>query len=110
MSPWLNILEGGLSLVAGAVLCYLLLWWKDRNLKHARSMEAEAMLTKARSEAEVIVRDARLAATEEARTLRQETEQSFAARRTERAELEKRLSEREVLINSQLERIVEAEK
>lgn len=110
MSPWLNILEGVVSLVAGAVLCYLLLWWKDRNLKHARAMEADAMLTKARSEADVIVRDARLAATEEAKALREETEKSFTVRRTERAELEKRLSEREVLINSQLERIVEAEK
>src|SRR5262249_10955179 len=38
------------------------------------------------------------------------TEKSFAARRVERAELEKRLGEREVLINSQLERIVDAEK
>jgi ribonuclease Y len=110
MSSWLNIVEGAVSLVAGAVLCYLLLWWKDRNLKRARAMEAEAMLTKARSEAEVIVRDARLAATEEARALREATEKSFADRRAERTELEKRLSEREVLINSQLERIIESEK
>src|SRR4029077_1220769 len=40
----------------------------------------------------------------------EEMEQSFTARRQERAELEKRLSEREGLINSQLEKIVEAEK
>src|ERR1044071_8312977 len=100
MSSWLNILEGALLLAGGAVLCYLLLWWKDRSIKRARAMEAEVMLTKTRSEAEVILRDARAAAAEEARLLREETEKSFSARRAERAELEKRLSEREVLINS----------
>jgi len=110
MSFWLNILEGALLLAAGAALCYLLLWWKDRSIKRAGAMEADAMLTKARSEVEVILRDARLAAADEARNLREETEKSFASRRTERAELEKRLSQREVLLNSQLERIVEAEK
>src|SRR5262245_46919786 len=110
MSSWLNILEGALLLAGVAVLCYLLLWWKDRGIKRARAMEADAMLTKARSEAEVILRDARLAAADEAKSLREETEKSFASRRAERAELEKRLGEREVLINSQLERIVEAEK
>jgi len=110
MSFWLNILEGALLLAAGAALCYLLLWWKDRSIKRAGAMEADAMLTKARSEVEVILRDARLSAAEDARNLREETEKSFASRRTERAELEKRLSQREVLLNSQLERIVEAEK
>src|SRR5205823_5277275 len=64
----------------------------------------------ARREADNIIRDARLTANEEALKLREQIEQSFASRRTERAELERRLSEREVLINSQLERMVEAEK
>ena len=88
----------------------MLLWWKDRNLKEAKKLEADALLAKARSEAEVISRDAKLAANAEAMKLRAEIEQSFAARCAERAELEKRLSERESLINSQLERLVEAEK
>src|ERR1041385_6421939 len=110
MSAWLNILEGALLLVAGALLSFLFLWLKDRSVKRARAVEAHAVLDKARSEAEIIVRDARLAGAEEAKKLRDEVEQTFAARRQERIELEKRLSEREGLINSQLEKIVEAEK
>jgi len=97
-------------MAAGAGLCLLLVWWKDRNLKRTSTLEAESLLGKARSEAEIIVRDARLAANEDALKLREQLEQSFAARRAERAELERRLSEREILINSQLERIVEGEK
>ncbi len=42
--------------------------------------------------------------------MREESEQSFVSRRAERAELERRLSEREALIDSQLQRMVEAEK
>jgi ribonuclease Y len=110
MSSWVNIFIGAGMAIAGAALCYLLLWWKDRNLKKASACEAEALLARARSEAELVVQNARLAASEEARKLRDELEQSFAARRAERADLERRLSERESLINSQLERILEAEK
>lgn len=110
MSSWVNILAGAVLLAAGAILSYVGLWLKSRGLRKARELEIEAILTKARNEAEIIVRDARLAANDETRKLREETENSFAARRTERAELERRLGEREALINSQLERIVEAEK
>ena len=110
MSSLANIVEGVLLLAAGAALSYVFLWRKDRNLQKAHRFEAEANLAKARSEAENIVRDARLAASEDARKLREEIEQSFAARRAERAELEKRLSEREALINSQLQRVLESEK
>lgn len=97
-------------MVAGAVLSYLLLWWRGHSFKKVKRLEAQAMVEKARGETEVIIRDARLAANEEALKLRQEMEQSFAARRAERTELERRLSERESLINSQLERVVETEK
>jgi ribonuclease Y len=110
MSFWPNILTGAILIAAGALICLGLVWWKERNLKNARRLEDEAILAKTRSEAEAVLRDARLAAVEEARKLREETEQSFSSRRAERAELEKRLTEREGLINTQLERVVEAEK
>jgi ribonuclease Y len=109
MTFWFKILELTAMLAMGATACYLLLWWRDRSLKRVRMLENEALLAKANSEAEVILRDARLAANQEATQLRQQIEDSFAPRRLERAELEKRLSERETLINSQLQRIVEAE-
>src|SRR6266700_3099990 len=109
MSFLSNIFADAVLLVAGAALCYVLLWWKDRALKKIKNLEAQARLDQARSEAEMILRDARLSANQEALKLREQDEQSFAVRRAERAELERRLSERETLINSQLQRIVEAE-
>ena len=95
---------------AGAALCYLLLWWKERSLRDAKKLEAEALVTKARTEVEAVAARARLAANQEALQLREEIEKSFAARRAERVELERRLGEREALINSQLERVVETER
>jgi ribonuclease Y len=105
-----NIFEGGALFAAGAVLCFIAVRWKDRNSKKAAAFEAEALREKARNEAEKITRDARLAASEEALKLREQMDQSFAARQAERAEQKRRLSERESLINSQLERMVQAEK
>src|SRR5947209_4339295 len=102
--------EGAGFLLAGAVLCYGFLWWKDRNAKKIQTIEAQSILEKSRRDAETVVRDARLAANEEALKIREATEQSFAARRQERAELERRLGERETLINTQLEKLVQVEK
>jgi ribonucrease Y len=110
MREWETILGHGALVGAGAALSWLLLWWKSaREKKHHRS-QADRDLACARAQADKIVQDARLEANEQALKLIEKTEQSFAARRTERAELEKRLSERELLINSQLERLVDAEK
>src|SRR3954468_13185277 len=99
-----NIVEGAAFFAVGAVLSFAVLWWRERTLKKARALETETLLDRARSEAELLKRDARATANEEALKLRQEVEQSFATRRTERAESERRLAEREALINSQLER------
>ena len=110
MSLWVNIVEHGVVAAMGATLCYLLLWWKGRDLRKLTALEAEALLTKAKTEAEIITRDARLAANEETAKLRNQADQALAARRAERLELEKRLAERETLINSQLTRLLEVEK
>jgi ribonuclease Y len=110
MKLLLNMVEEAALVAVGALLCYLLLWWKGRNLNKVKSLEAEALLVKARTEAEIVTRDAKLAANEEALKLRQEAEQAMTSRRAERLELERRLTERETLINSQLTRIVEGEK
>jgi ribonuclease Y len=106
-----NILvEGGGFFIAGVALCFVFLWWKERNAKKLESLEAQSILEKAKRDADAIIRDSRLAANEEALKLRETTEQSFAARRQERVLSEQRLSEREVLINTQLEKLVESEK
>jgi ribonuclease Y len=109
MSSWAYILREAGLVLAGAVTCYLLLWWKHRTVKETRLREAETILEKAQSEAEGLLRDARLAASADALKLREDTEASFVARRVERAESERRLADREALINSQLQRLVENE-
>ncbi len=110
MSPLVTtIVQDGALATAGGALCYLLLWWRDRNVKEAKAMEAEALLAKARSEAEAVLVNARVTANQEAVKLRAELDGSFTARLAERAELEQRLGERENLINSQLQRVVESE-
>ena len=105
-----NIFEGAAFFAAGAMICFALLWWRERNLQKAKLLETQALLDKARNEAEIIKRDASAAANQQALKLREQIEESFAARRAERAESERRLAEREALINSQLQQMMEAEK
>jgi ribonuclease Y len=105
-----NIFEGAALFAAGAVICFALLWWRERNLRQAKSLEAQALLDKARNDAEIARRDAIAGANQEGIKLREQIEQSFAERRAEWAESERRLAERESLINSQLQQMMEAEK
>jgi len=109
MTSLVNIVQDGGLATAGGALCYLLLWWKDRNLKEARRLEAEALLVKARNEAQALLGSARVTANQEALKLREELDRSFSARCAERDELGRRLGEREALINSQLQQVVDAE-
>jgi ribonuclease Y len=105
-----NIFESAVPAAAVAVTLFALFWWWERKLQRAKSLEQQAILDKARSEAEIIKRDASAKASQEALKLREQIEESFAARRAERAESERRLGEREALINSQLQQMMEAEK
>ncbi|MDB6066824.1 MAG: 2,3 cyclic-nucleotide 2-phosphodiesterase [Pedosphaera sp.] len=104
-----NIFVGTGYFFAGVVLCFVFLWWKDRNARALQTIKGQSILEKSKRDAEAIIRDARLIANEEALKLREKTEQSFDARRQERAELERRLSDRETLLNAQLEKIVQSE-
>ena len=96
--------------LAGALIGYWLLRWKDRNLRAVHAIKEQAILENARRQAENISREARLQANEEALKLREETERSFVARRQTTTEAEKRLVERKALINRQLEHMVLEEK
>ena len=105
-----DIFGAAMGLTAGAVLCYLLLAWGNRRAEAAEAREAHSVLEHARQEAEAIIHGARLAASEEAAKLRDQAEQSLAGRRAENVAQDRRLSEREALLNSQLTRIIELEK
>ena len=101
---------GAAGVAAGALVGYWLWRWKERNLRAARAFNEQSILDNARREAEAIVREARLKANEESVKLRQQIEDSLAAQRLQISEAEKRLTEREALINRQLERLVQEEK
>src|SRR5688572_6105876 len=109
MSLVWNIAGAAICLAAGAGLCYLLLSRKNQRAKRAEARESGSIIERARREAESITRNATLRASEDAAKLRTEVEQSLAERRTENAAQERRLSEREALLNSQLTRILESE-
>jgi ribonuclease Y len=103
-------LEHAGLVLSGGVMCYLFLLWRKRKTGRAGTLAAQSLVDQAKREADTLLRDARLAASEETLKSREQNDQALAARRAERLELEHRLAERETLINSQLQRLVEAEK
>src|SRR5438128_352342 len=100
---------GAFVFLAGALLGGLFFRWKQRKLHASRVAEEKSLQEKVRCEAEATLREARLAANEEALKLREQTEKSFSTRRRELSDLEQRLAERESLINRQLEGLVQRE-
>ena len=101
---------GAACLGGGALLGYWLLRWKERSVRDALAIKEQSILETARRQADAITREARLLADEEALRVRQQTETTFITRRHELDETEKRLLERETLINRQLQSLVEEEK
>ncbi len=110
MSSLVNTLADAGFVLSGAILCYVFLAFRKRRQAQKVANEARSLLEQTRREAEIILRDARLAASQEAIKVHEQSEQAQAARRAERLELERRLAEREGLINSQLQRIIDADK
>src|SRR6266540_1986565 len=98
------------AFLGGALAGYWLLRWKERKLRAARCIEQKALVDGARREADAIAREGRAKASEDALSLRRETETSFAQRRADHHETERRLAERESLINRQLQNVVEEER
>jgi ribonuclease Y len=96
--PTYLVVTGAVLLLAG--VCIFLGFGigrrRERSFLAAVDRERAGLLESAKREAEVVVREARLAANEEALKLRAETE--------------KRLNEREALVNRQLENLVREEK
>jgi ribonuclease Y len=95
---------------AGVAVCLGVTYWWRHTVRKSGLHQAQSITDSARKDADAVIRDARLAANEETLKARRELEESFAARHQERLELERRLAEREALINSQLEGVLQAEK
>ena len=105
-----HFIIGAAIFFIGVALGYWLLRWKERNLRATQSLREKNLLENARREAEAVIREARLAATEESLKLREQTGQLFTARRKDIDTAEQRLNEREVLVNHQLETFLQQEK
>ena len=104
------LIEGAAVLAVGFAGGFWFFRWRDHKVKLAMGRQNESILDHARREAEAIMREARLTATEEALKLREQNEKAFAARTRELTEMEHRLAQRETLINAQLEGLVQQEK
>ena len=104
-----NIYGGVFILLLGVAIGGLLQLWREKSLRGGVENEKAQMLEAARREAESVLRDARLAANEEALKVRAESEKLSSARAKENAVVEQRLMAREDLVNGQLERLVKEE-
>jgi len=99
---------GGILLGAGCV--HLLLRRRQKLLADLQRRQLEELTAKTRREADQLTAQARLAANEEALKLRHEIEASFTAQRAQQLENERRLNDREGMLNTQLERIIRTER
>ena len=105
-----NYLEGTGLVLAGVALGFSFFLWKERKIRAALA-EQELLLRKnVRKDSETLLRDARWSANEEINRLREQSELYLSKRRGEIEASEARLSQRENLINRQLEGLVEEEK
>jgi ribonuclease Y len=101
---------GAVCLAVGVVLGWLFVSRKHRKARETEAAAAQSILSKARQEAEDITAKARSSSAESANKLREDLEKSFAVRREELTGQERRLNERESLLNSQLTRVIDGEK
>lgn len=101
---------GAICFALGAGVVFLLLWWRDKHLVAARQTQVDDILANARRDADEITSKSRIAANDDALKLRNEIESSLASQRIQQIEYERRLSEREGLLNTQLERVMKSER
>ncbi len=102
--------EGVIIFIMGVIAGYLLWLWKERNTKTNLAIKEQEILGNARKQAEEMLREARISSSEESHRLRDEMDKNFLERRKELSATEKRLIERESLLNQQLECLVQQEK
>lgn len=99
-----------LYLLLGGALGFGVLWWKDSTRRKELDAQRARFSQEVELEKQAILRETRLAANEEAARIKEDTVRSFDDRRKDVEALEKRVSERENLVNRQLEGLVQEEK
>ena len=105
-----DILFGAGGILFGAGCVYLLMRRRQRLLTAAQRQQMDDFAAKVRLEADQLSAQARLAANEDALKLRRQIEDSFAEQRTQLIENERRLTDREALLNTQMERLLKSER
>ena len=75
-----GLIGGTTVFFVGAAAGYWLVRWKQRSLKVAHDMERQSLLDAARREADALIREARLASSEEAMQARRKAEAEIAER------------------------------
>jgi ribonucrease Y len=95
--------DGALFLLVGAGVGFWLSHWLARNQRRAQETQANTRREAAQREADALLREARLAANEQALSIRQKVEQSLAERQGDIQRRDEQARERERLINAQLE-------
>jgi len=98
MSSVLYIVDAAVCAVVGAGICAMILSSRHRRREDCLRREAELQLEKTRQ-----------AASQEVGQLRTQLEQTLGAQRQEHLEQERRLTERESLLNTQFNRLLETE-
>jgi ribonuclease Y len=109
MTSLAKYITPALVFIGGAATSYLVVEWRRRKHAAEQSRQAAEVLANARREADNVKREAYIAATQEAAKLREQTEASFTTRKLELADVEKRVTERDALINSQLQTMLRTE-
>lgn len=99
MTSVVYIAGAAVCAVAGAGICAMVLHSRHRRREDSRRREAEAQLEKSRQ-----------AAGQEVAQLRSQLEQALVTQRQEHLDQERRLTERESLLNTQFTRLLETEK
>ncbi|MCD6339981.1 MAG: ribonuclease Y [Verrucomicrobia bacterium] len=99
-----------LSLAGGAAVGYTACCWRQRLRRRAAGSQVEALLADARQEAEAIRQNARIEAMEEAARLRREADREILQAQKEIETLRARVTERETLLNRQLDGLAERER
>lgn len=104
-----DIWIGAAGFALGIGLAFGLARWRQRGWRARQHSEAEQLKARLHTEAEQKALAAREAAREEAARQHRESEQVLATQRIQLVENERRLVEREGLLNAQLERLLRTE-